>query len=162
MAKKIARNWELSRYICIVTLIVVIGVALVRAGVVLAGAPEAVLQTRRDEFITNFKKDGVWIDQALGLGTLMDDFLNGNRELLHSLTHSGTAQLGMRFDGNAIGALVSDDQQLALLGAASNAAFLITILIAKHFDFGDVADAANKVFWEYKKESTASAGTNLK
>ena len=136
--------------------------AVVRAGVVLAGAPEDVQKIRKDEFVMNFKKDGAWIDKALDLGTLIDDFLKGNRELLHSLTHSGTAQLGMRFDGYQIGATVSDPQIGALLGAASNAAFLMTIVVAKHFNFGDVADAANKVFWEYGKQSMASAGPNLR
>jgi hypothetical protein len=135
--------------------------ALVRAGVVLAGAPEDVQKIRRDVFVVNFKKDGALIDKALDLGPLMDDFLKGNRELLHSLTHSGTAQLGMRFDGNQIGASVSDPQIAALLGAASNAAFLMTIVVAKHFNFGDVADAANKMFWEYGMQSMAAAGTSL-
>lgn len=130
--------------------------ALVRAGIVLAGTPEVVQKIRRDEYSTNFKKDGAFIDKALGLGTLVDDFLNGNRELLHSLTHSGTAQLGMRFDGDAIGATVTDTQIMALLGAASNAAFLITIVVAKHFDLSDLADTANKAFWEYGKESMAA------
>ena len=134
---------------------------VVRAGVVLAGAPDDVQKIRKDEFVMNFKKDGVWIDKALDLGTLIDDFLKGNRELLHSLTHSGTAQLGIRFDGDQIGASVSDSQIAALLRAASNAAFLMTIVVAKHFNFGDVADAANKVFWEYGKQSMASAGANL-
>ncbi|HJT00092.1 MAG TPA: hypothetical protein VJ756_13455 [Terriglobales bacterium] len=61
----------------------------------------------------------------------------------------------MRFDGDAIGASVTDAQMMALLGAASNAAFLITIVVAKHFDLSDLADAANKVFCEYGKESMA-------
>jgi hypothetical protein len=52
-----------------------------------------------------------------------------------------------------IGATVSDPQRGALLGAASNATFLMTIVVAKHFNFGDVADAANKVFWEYGNQS---------
>lgn len=135
--------------------------AVVRAGVVLAGAPEDVQKIRKDEFVVNFKKDGAWIDRALGLRALMEDFLKGNRELLHSLTHSGTAQLGMRFDGDQIGASVSEPQIAALLGAASNAAFLITIVVAKHFNFGDVADAANKMLEEYGKHSMASAGADL-
>jgi hypothetical protein len=135
--------------------------AVVRSGVVLGGAPEDVQKIRKDEFVVNFKKDGAWIDQALGLGTLMNDFLNGNRELLHSLTHSGTAQLGMRFDGDQIGASVSNPQIVALLGAASNAAFLMTIVVAKHFNFGDVADAANNLFLEYGNQNVPSAGVNL-
>jgi len=44
-----------------------------------------------------------------------------------------------------IGATVSDPQIGALLGAASNAAFLMTILVAKHFNFGDGEDAAKGV-----------------
>ena len=135
--------------------------AVVRAGVVLAGTPEDVQKIRKDEFVVNFKKDGAWIDGALGLGTLMDDFLKGNRELLHSLTHCGTAQLGMRFDGDHIGAGVSDPQIAVLLGAASNAAFLMTFVVAKHINFGDVADTANKVFWDYGKQSMAAAGASL-
>jgi len=131
--------------------------ALVRACVVLVGTPDDVLRIRQDEFRVNYKKDGAWIDKALGTGTLLDDFLKGTKELLHSLTHSGTAQLGMRFDGDQVGAGVSDAQITALLGAASNAAFPITILVAKHFDLRDIADAANKVFWEYGKESMAAA-----
>ena len=126
--------------------------ALVRASVVLVGTPDDVLKIRQDEFRVNYKKDGAWIDKALGTGTLLDDFLKGTKELLHSLTHSGTAQLGMRFDGDLVGAGVSDVQIMALLGAASNAAFLITILVAKHFDWRDVAEAANKAFLEYGKE----------
>jgi hypothetical protein len=131
--------------------------ALVRTSVVLVGSPDDVLKIRQDEFRVNYKKDGAWIDKALGTGTLLDDFLKGSKELLHSLTHSGTAQLGMRFDGDLVGAGVSDAQIMALLGAASNAAFLITILVAKHFDWGDVADAANRAFLEYGKESMAAA-----
>jgi hypothetical protein len=134
--------------------------AVVRAGVALAGTPEDVQKIRKDDYAVNFKKDGAWTDKALGSGTLMDDFLKGTRELLHSLTHSGTAQLGMRFDGDEIGACVSDSQVAALLGATSGAAFLMTILVAKHFDFGDVADDANKLFWEYGQQSMASAVRN--
>ena len=62
----------------------------------------------------------------------------------------------MRFDGDLVGAGVSDSQLMAL-GAASNAAFLITILVAKHFDMHDVGDAANKAFLEYGQESNAAA-----
>jgi hypothetical protein len=134
---------------------------VIRAGVVLAGAPEDVQRIRKDEFVVNFNKDGAWIDKALGLGTLMADFLKGNRELLHSLTHSGTAQLGMRFDGDEIAASVSDHQVTTLLLAGSNAAFLMTIVIAKHFNFGDVADTANELFWEYGKQTMASVDANM-
>ena len=95
------------------------------------------------------------LDKALGTGTLLDDFLKGTRSLLHSLTHSGTAQLGMRFDGNEIGSSVSDGQMLTLLNASSNAAFLVTIIVARHYNMQDVAQAANDAFMEYGKENSA-------
>lgn len=131
--------------------------ALIRAGVVHAGPPDDVLKIRRDEFRVNYKKDGALIDSALGMGTLMDDFLKGTRELLHSLTHSGTAQLGMRFDDNNVGANVTHDQIRALLAITSGAAFLITIVVAKHFTLGDVAVAANKLFLDHGKQSVLAA-----
>jgi hypothetical protein len=59
----------------------------------------------------------------------------------------------MRFDGDQIGVNISDPKTAALLGAASNAAFLMTIVVATHFNFGDVADAALKLFVEYGKQS---------
>jgi len=133
--------------------------AVVRAGVVLAGTTEDVKKIRKDKFVMDFTNDGALIDKALGLGTLVDDFLKGNRKLLHSLTHSGTAQLGMRFDGDSIGASVSDAQILALLGATSNGAFLMTIVVAKRFNFSDMAGAANKVISDYGKQSMASTAT---
>jgi hypothetical protein len=131
--------------------------ALVRACVVIMGTPDDVLKIRQDKFRVNYKKDGAWIDKPLGTGTLLDGFTKGMRELLHSLTHSGTAHLGMRIDGTQIGASVSDAQITALLGGVSNATFLITILVAKHYSLHDVGDAANKVFWEYGKKSMAAS-----
>jgi len=104
----------------------------------------------------NYAKDGAVIDKALGTGTRMEDFLKGTRFLLHSLTHSGTAQLGMHFDAGQIGPSVSDDQILALLKQCSNAAFLMTILVNKHYDMRDEADMANELFAEYGKENAAA------
>lgn len=127
--------------------------ALVRACVVLVGTPEEVARIRQDEFRTNFKTDGARIDKALGTGTLLEDYLKDSRNLLHSLTHAGTAQLGMRFDGNEIGSKVSDGQILSLLGACSNTTFLVTILVAKHFKMEDIAQAANDLYLEYGKEN---------
>jgi hypothetical protein len=127
------------------------GKLVVRAGVVLAGTPEDVQKIRSDNFVVNFKKDGALIDKALNLGTLTDNFLKQTRELLHSLTHSGTAQLGMRFDGKQIGATISDRQIRPLLAATSGVSFLITIAITKHFNFKDEANVANKLFAEYGK-----------
>jgi len=134
--------------------------ALVRAGIVLVGTQDQVTKIRQDRFNVSYEKDGARLDKALGTGTLLEEFLKGTRPLLHSLAHSGAAQLGMRFDGEAIGANVSDAQMLTLLNASSNAAFLVTILVAKHYDMDDVAQAANDAFLEYGRANMA-ATTNL-
>lgn len=125
--------------------------ALVRACIVEIGNPDDVQKIRQDRFKVSYEKDGVRIDNALGTDKMFENFLKEVRLLLHSLTHSGTAQLGMRFDGDKVGASVTDDQQLVLLRASSNAAFLITMLVGKHYDFGDVMAAADRIFWEYGK-----------
>lgn len=127
--------------------------ALVRACLVTVGTDEQTLKIRQDEFRTDFAKDGSAIDKALGTGTLMTGFTKEMRSLMHSLTHQGTAQLGMHLDAGHIGPSVSDGQILALLRHCSNAAFLMTILIAKHFDMRDEAKAANELFSEYGNEN---------
>lgn len=129
--------------------------ASVRACVVLVGTPDEVTRIRQDEFRVNFKTDGARIDKALGTGTLLEDYLKETRNLLHSLTHGGAAQLGMRFDGDEVGSKVSDGQILMLLGACSNTAFLATIIVAQHFKLDDVAKAANDLYLEYGKENAA-------
>ena len=126
-----------------------------RACVVLVGTPEEVTRIRQDKFRANFEIDGARIDKALGTGTLLEDYLKETRKLLHSLTHGGTAQLGMRFDGNEIGSSVSDGQMLMLLGACSNSTFLVTVLVAKHFKLDDVAKAANDLYLEYGTEAAS-------
>ncbi len=125
--------------------------ALVRACVVCVGTAAQVEKIRQDEFRVNYEKDGAVIDKALGTGKRMEDFLKGTRYLLHSLTHSGTAQLDMHFDAGQIGPSVSDDRVLALIRQCSNAAFLMTVLVAKHYSMHEEATAANKAFEEYGK-----------
>jgi len=131
--------------------------ALVRAGTVLGGSPESIVQIRQGRFNVSYEKDGARLDAELGTSPLLEDFLKETRCLMHSLAHSGTAQLGMMFDGEAVGSNATDDQQLALISVASNSLFLMTVMIAKHFGFEDVAESANKIFWEYGKDTWASA-----
>lgn len=131
--------------------------ALVRAGIVLGGSPEWIAQIRQGRFNISYEKDGARLDADLGTSPLLEDFLKETRGLMHSLAHSGTAQLGMMFDGEAVGSNATDDQQLALIGVASNSLFLMTVMIAKHFGFEDVAESANKIFWEYGKDTWAAA-----
>jgi len=70
--------------------------AVVRAHIVVVGSEEDVDKIRKDRYKVNFDKDGARIDKALGLGSLFEDFLKTSRKVLHSLTHSGTAQLQKR------------------------------------------------------------------
>jgi hypothetical protein len=104
-----------------------------------------------------FYKPSLWIPQLFPLTNpnLHHGLLRDTRNLLHSLTHGGAAQLGMRFDGNEVGSSVSDGQILTLLGACSNAMFLVTILVAQHFKMDDVAKAANDLYLEYGTENAA-------
>lgn len=67
--------------------------------------------------------------------------------------------LGMHFDAGQIGPSVSDGQILALLKQRSNAAFLMTILVTKHYDMRAEAGMANELFAEYGKESTAAVAS---
>ena len=136
--------------------------ALVRACVVLVGMPEEVTRIRQDDFRVNFKTDGARADEALGTGTLIQRYLEETRGLLHSLTHGGTAQLGMQFDGKDVGVNATDGQVMMLLGACSNASFFMTILVAKHFRLEDVALAANDIFLEYGKENAAVLAQEVK
>lgn len=129
---------------------------LVRACVVCVGTAGQVQKIRQDKFMVNFEKDGGKIDRALGTGPRMKNFLKGTRFLLHSLTHSGTAQLGMHLDAGQIGPSVSDDRILALLRQCSNAAFLMTMLVTKHYGMQEEAETANTLFTEYGKENAAS------
>jgi|GEM_PF-4635174 len=122
-----------------------------RTAVVLVGTPDQVSKIRQDRFNVSYEKDGKRLDEALGTGNLLEDFLKNARLLLHRLTHSGMAQLGMRFDGSAIGASVSEAQILMLVNSSSNAAFLVTILVAKHYNINDVAQTANDAYLEYGK-----------
>jgi hypothetical protein len=128
--------------------------ALVRACVVTEGTDEQILKIRQDKLRVDFSKDGLLVDKALGTGKRIVGFLKDTRLLMHSLTHSGTAQLGMHFDAGQIGPSVSHAQILALLRHCSNAAFLMTILVAKHYGMRDEADAANRIFEEYGKAPT--------
>jgi hypothetical protein len=70
--------------------------------------------------------------------------------MLHSLTHSGTAQLQKRWDDKDwLGSGFSDADISALLAACSVAAFLITILIARHFDLEEQREAAEAAWMKY-------------
>ena len=77
----------------------------------------------------SYEKDGERIDKYLGSSPLIENLLKETRDLLHSLTHSGKAQLWRRFDGDEVGSGYSDGEVFGLLGTASSAAFMMTTLL---------------------------------
>ncbi|HTA24724.1 MAG TPA: hypothetical protein VK763_14425 [Terriglobales bacterium] len=123
--------------------------ALIKVHKAMIGTEQDVLQIRRGNYNVSYEKDGAQIDQALGLGSLLDDFLKKARPLLHSLTHSGKAQLWRRFDGNQVGVNFSDGEIAEQIGIASSVAFLVTKLIARHFGFDEELQAAEQLWLGY-------------
>ncbi|MFZ0299115.1 MAG: hypothetical protein WAM13_12265 [Candidatus Sulfotelmatobacter sp.] len=122
--------------------------ALIRAHVVLVGSEVEVAKIRRDRYNVSYEKDGARIDRALGLGSLFEDFLKTSRNVLHSLTHSGTAQLQKRWEADWLGSGFDDEDISALLSTCSVAVFLITILITKHFGMDEQTNAAKAAWLE--------------
>jgi hypothetical protein len=92
--------------------------ALVRAHIVLVGSENDVAKIRKDWYNVSYDKDGARIDKALGLGSLFEDFLKTSRNVLHSLTHSGKAQLQKRWDGGWLGSGFGDADVRRCSGSA--------------------------------------------
>jgi hypothetical protein len=98
----------------------------------------------------NYEKDGSRIDAAFfGRTLLFEKYLKTARSLLHSLTHSGMAQLSHRIDDAGVGASFSDKEIVKLLGNTAAATFLITIRITTHFGFDQECLAANRMWLDY-------------
>jgi len=129
--------------------------ALVRAHLVLCGSVDEIKRIRQDRYKVSYEKDGQRIDQYLGSSPLFENLLKDSRDLLHSLTHSGKAQLWRRFDGDEVGSGYTDGEVWGLLGTVSSAVFMMTCLIANHFGLEEqvrVATAQRRVH-EKERES---------
>jgi hypothetical protein len=122
--------------------------AVTREHIVLVGSEDEVKKIRSDRFKVNYYKDGARIDKVLGSGSLFEDFLKDSRDTLHSLTHSGTAQLQNRWDGDGLGSGFSDDRILALLMTCSVSVFMTTILVTRHFGLDEQREATEAAFVE--------------
>jgi hypothetical protein len=126
--------------------------ALVRSHVVKMVAEEDVLKKiRQDKYKVNYEKVGAQIDKAFGTSPLFDNYLKKAQHYLHSLTHSGKAQLSSRFDGNTLVASFSDCQIEELVSNLVSAVFLVTILITRHYDFNEQRQEAERIWVEYCK-----------
>jgi hypothetical protein len=120
--------------------------AVTREHIVLVGSEDEVKKIRSDRFKVNYNKDGARIDKILGSGSLFQGFLKDSRDMLYSLTHSGTAQLQNRWDGDALGSGFFDVRILALLATCSIAVFMTTILVTRHFGLDEQREAAEAAF----------------
>jgi hypothetical protein len=123
--------------------------AVTREHIVLVGSEDEVKKIRSDRFKVNYNKDGARIDKILGSGSLFQGFLKDSRDMLYSLTHSGTAQLQNRWEGDALGSGFSDVRILALLATCSIAVFMTTILVTRHFGLDEQREAAEAAFLEF-------------
>jgi len=130
--------------------------AVTREHIALVGTDDEVKKIRSDQLKVNYYNDGERIDKVLGSGSLFRNFLRQSREMLHSLTHSGTAQLQNRWDGEALGSGFSDERILALLTTCSVSVFLTTILMTRHFGLEEQRQAAEAAFTELGPPSAAT------
>lgn len=125
--------------------------AQIRAHVALMGSDDDVAKIKGDTYFTNFKTIGAEIDTKFGLHGFYDRFLNGNRGALHSFTHSGLSQLGRRFNGNDLEAHYVDVEIIQLIRTASNAVYMVTILVTKHFKLGNESKTADDLFAQWAR-----------
>jgi len=114
-----------------------------------------VSRIRQDRYKVSYEKDGQRIDRHLSSSPLFENMLKDNRDLLHSLTHSGKAQLWRRFDGDEVGSGYTDAEVWALLGTVSSAVFMMTCLIAKHYGLDEQLRVATATYMEFAKEREA-------
>ncbi len=122
--------------------------ALVRAHIVLVGSADDVAKIRKDWYNVSYEKDGARIDKALGLGSMFEDFLKTSRRTLHSLTHSGTAQLQKRWDADWLGSGFDEKDIQALLAACSVAVFLMTLLMTRYYGLEEQRKTAEAAWLE--------------
>lgn len=116
---------------------------------------DEVSRIRQDRYKVSYEKDGQRIDRHLSSSPLFENMLKDNRDLLHSLTHSGKAQLWRRFDGDEVGSGYTDAEVWALLGTVSSAVFMMTCLIAKHYGLDEQLRVATATYMEFAKEREA-------
>jgi hypothetical protein len=122
--------------------------AVVREHIALVGSDDEVKKIRTDRFKVNYDKDGERLDKLFNSGSLFKDFLRTSRDMLHSLTHSGTAQLQHCWDGEVLGSGFSNEQIQALLALSASAVYMTTLLIANHFGLKEQRETADSAFLE--------------
>lgn len=123
--------------------------ALVRAHVSLIGTNKDIAALQADDYRTNFGTIGDEIDNAFELGGLMQKFLDGAKNALHSYTHSGTLQLGRQFTDSDVVQNYSDDEVLEIVNISTSAVFMVTTIVTKHFNFEDEWKSNDQLFDEW-------------
>ena len=131
--------------------------AVTREHIVLVGSENEVRRIRSDRFKVNYDKDGARIDKFLNSRSIFQGFLRDSRDMLHSLTHSGTAQLQNRWDGDALGSGFSEARILALLTTCSVSVFMTTILVTRHFGLDEQKEATEAAYLDLGPPPNSSA-----
>ncbi len=127
--------------------------ALIRSHVVLMGSDDDVRKIRDDDYFVNFKTIGGQIDTTFGLDGFFERFLNGALDALHSFTHSGSSQLGRRFEGTDLKPAYSDEEIIEVIRTTTSAVFMTTNLVTKHFKFQHEAKTADELFTAWGKHT---------
>lgn len=125
--------------------------ALVRGHLVLICTEDDFQKIKDDEYRTNFTTVGKQIDEAFGLGTFFNNFLNHAREALHSFTHSGVSQLARRFKGDDLMPSYSDGEMVEVIRTTTSAVFMVSACVTKHFGFEEEWKANNELFDKWGK-----------
>jgi hypothetical protein len=125
--------------------------AVVRAHLILRCSEQDFQKIKDDEYRTNFATVGKEIDEAFGLGTFFNDFLNHAREALHSFTHSGVSQLARRFKGDDLLPNYSEGERVEVIRTTTSAVFMVTALATKTFGCEEEWKANNELFNEWGK-----------
>jgi hypothetical protein len=125
--------------------------AVIRAHVAFIGAPEDIALLKQDEYRTNFKKVGIQIDEFFKTDTLMQDFLDRSRDLLHSFTHAGTYQLNRRYFNGELNPTFSDGEVIGLLNVSTSAVFLANNALTKHLALEEQWVQNNEIYCAWSK-----------
>jgi hypothetical protein len=120
-----------------------------RAHVVIMGSDADVARIASDDYQVNFKTIGSEIDKSFGMNGYTERFLDQSRDVLHSFTHSGLAQLGRRFEGNDLVAHYNDEEIIELIHIATTSVFLVSVLVTGHFKFEDERKRTNELMVEW-------------
>jgi hypothetical protein len=114
--------------------------ALVRASLVRSASDEELMRIRQDRYKVSYEKDARRIDKSWSGGPLFENLLK-------------ESQHWRCFDSvNHIGSGYTDREIWGLLGTASKAVFLITIVMTTHYGMMEETDKARALWVKFGRE----------